>query len=578
MSKRITIIALVISLLGLVAEFMVFMTFSQDLNEIVWSGRSWISTISLSYFDMGLLEYRNFDTGMTMSYLNVTAYSLLLIGVIIYIKSNYREIRLIRFIISILLGSTLLVIFSQLIGPVFYREYLPDTDLWWWTTWTFALARNIGVTYIAYYVLVNIRKTDNPETVAVAEVVASGDKYQSAPRRRRFANRLIDIFICIFIFSPFVRMMAFLRPIEEAYGERFAIIIFLVMAQLVYYCFFEIMFQATSGKMLTETRVINEKGIIPTADTILKRTLSRFIPFEAFSFFGEIFTAEKWHDSISHTTVVNEVKTGVNGGRYLLILPAIVVVGLSSWFIHSEYEDYQHYTYRKKEHNEKVENFRKHLGNLSTSHLIKIEDIKDAYSDDVYLKIEEIDGEEIIAVLISHKKKYSNSLVEIESIYNLYKDNNSLPIVIFDREDLELAYTPEYDDYTAYKRNTRRLLDDEREFQIIEIDQLFGPSIHDRGTGSIGSGGLSVELLNYGWPADIVSVEALEGNIDLGDDLPLKAPTVNGSDYPSFRLNLENYERGERYKLKMVLRDSLEHTQTYIIEGQNLEKKVQRIL
>jgi hypothetical protein len=346
----------------------------------------------------------------------------------------------------------------------------------------------------------------------------------------------------------------------------------MIIARLIYYCFFEITLQASPAKMLTETRVISDDGDKPTPGAVIKRTLSRFIPFNALSFFGHA----GWHDTISYTQVVNEQRTGVSGSRYLLIFPGIFLVALGSYLIHEAYENHQSYLYRKNEHNEMVEHFRSNIANLTTSHVIKIEDVKDSYGDDIYLKIEEIDGENIVAAMIRRQHSYSKSLVEIEELYNYYKAGHSLLEIPLKRSDFEQAYTPDYDHYRANKLNTRPLLLDQREFRIVEIDRLFGPSIHDRGTGSVSSD-ISMALLNYGWPAEVVSLETLEGTVQWTNALPLEVPTVEGHDYPSFHIHCTNYQRGDKYKFKMVVKDSLDHTQTYIIEGHDLKKKITRL-
>jgi uncharacterized RDD family membrane protein YckC len=60
----------------------------------------------------------------------------------------------------------------------------------------------------------------------------------------------------------------------------------------------------TPGKWVFGTVVVNESGGKPSFGRVLKRTFSRFIPFEPFSFFGE----RGWHDSLSDTLVVRKRK------------------------------------------------------------------------------------------------------------------------------------------------------------------------------------------------------------------------------------------------------------------------------
>lgn len=71
-----------------------------------------------------------------------------------------------------------------------------------------------------------------------------------------------------------------------------------------YYVLFEYCFGKTPGKFITRTRVINIYGKKPAMDTLMIRTLSRFIPFEGFSCIG----GRGWHDKFSDTYVVDDAE------------------------------------------------------------------------------------------------------------------------------------------------------------------------------------------------------------------------------------------------------------------------------
>jgi len=57
------------------------------------------------------------------------------------------------------------------------------------------------------------------------------------------------------------------------------------------------------GKYITKTKVVLEDGSNPDSTDYLKRSFSRIIPFEAFSFLGS--EGRGWHDTISKTYVVD---------------------------------------------------------------------------------------------------------------------------------------------------------------------------------------------------------------------------------------------------------------------------------
>ncbi len=130
--------------------------------------------------------------------------------------------------------------------------------------------------------------------------------------RDRFFNCIIDfvfILVIIFFFTLFVVITGNIlqwdiyRMWEEIliklglFGTYFSF-------ATVYYFTFESLFGRTLGKMMTGSIVITEYGLKPDFMVIFKRTLCRFIPFDALSFLGE--SGRMWHDSLSRTYVVEK--------------------------------------------------------------------------------------------------------------------------------------------------------------------------------------------------------------------------------------------------------------------------------
>ena len=112
-------------------------------------------------------------------------------------------------------------------------------------------------------------------------------------QNKRFFNFLADS-ILIYITALFV---SYFFPIS---GFYFFIPFF-------YYFIFEITLNKTPAKFLTKTVVIKSKGGKLKYQDILLRTISRYIPFEAFTFLDNKFPVG-WHDKISGTIVISETK------------------------------------------------------------------------------------------------------------------------------------------------------------------------------------------------------------------------------------------------------------------------------
>lgn len=124
-----------------------------------------------------------------------------------------------------------------------------------------------------------------------------GDGLIDASRGTRFANLFID-----YLFSFVLLFIVGLVVQSEEWGGFIGYPI-----MIGYYVFFETTFGATPGKMITKTRVVRVDGGKPSFGQILGRTLSRFVPFEPFSFFSS--TSSGWHDRWSGTRVVRAGET-----------------------------------------------------------------------------------------------------------------------------------------------------------------------------------------------------------------------------------------------------------------------------
>ncbi len=132
----------------------------------------------------------------------------------------------------------------------------------------------------------------------------------TASAGQRFANYLIDMvfyLVFTFVFAFFLGIILsivapeFIASLDENnvvfnYSVAFASII-------LYYLLFEFILGRTPAKYFTGTKVVDVNGNVPNFQTVLLRTICRFIPFEAFSFLGD--DAIGWHDTLSKTRVVN---------------------------------------------------------------------------------------------------------------------------------------------------------------------------------------------------------------------------------------------------------------------------------
>jgi len=154
----------------------------------------------------------------------------------------------------------------------------------------------------------------HPEESGLADELNQYIQYTRASQGQRFVNWLIDNLLMRFGLSYLSGYvvgygMAKLFP-EYAYRVIYSQdksdliligIIIVIFNYLVYYTFCEKVFRGyTLGKLISGTRAIRDDGKELTFKDAILRTLSRIVPFEVFSGFGD----QPWHDSWTKTSVV----------------------------------------------------------------------------------------------------------------------------------------------------------------------------------------------------------------------------------------------------------------------------------
>ncbi len=125
---------------------------------------------------------------------------------------------------------------------------------------------------------------------------------------KRVANYIIDRifgYLTVFVIAATVGLvMGIVCPgsIESIPENSIFWYILSFMSFYLYFVVLEATTSRTLAKFITGTMVVTTDGEKPDFNTILLRSLCRFIPFEAFSFLGQ--SQNGWHDSLSKTRVI----------------------------------------------------------------------------------------------------------------------------------------------------------------------------------------------------------------------------------------------------------------------------------
>lgn len=137
-----------------------------------------------------------------------------------------------------------------------------------------------------------------------------------ASRMKRFLNLLIDTVFFYIIIVALTFIIGLMVTVMGADANNSVSV--LQLDQLIdhllkvlffvgffgYYITFEAWLSKTPGKMITNTKVVDNEGQKPGFTTIFWRSLSRIVPFDAFTFLRE--NPIGIHDRISKTMVVND--------------------------------------------------------------------------------------------------------------------------------------------------------------------------------------------------------------------------------------------------------------------------------
>ena len=134
--------------------------------------------------------------------------------------------------------------------------------------------------------------------------------FKTASAGKRFVNYIIDLIVFMilaFVFgmaSALVVLIIYPEAADtlEADFEKYNLVFSLVL-YLAYYTILESSSGRTIGKLITGTRVVDKHGKTPDFKAVFLRSLSRIVPFNAFSFLGT--EPRGWHDTWTDTWVID---------------------------------------------------------------------------------------------------------------------------------------------------------------------------------------------------------------------------------------------------------------------------------
>ncbi len=242
----------------------------------------------------------------------------LIAGILYYIKKSKTIIRILKLGIALIGFNSffyLLILAMQLFSKK-YQEYA-TTDL-----------ENITLPFIIISFLINFviifstiilfrklneekfksnRDTayENMEGTVFEDMEQKMAMYSESSVGQRFLNYIIDYLImlkAIFIISLYIVVVVFNDISYFDIHTKLVLYISSIITFFIYYFFMEKIYGVTIGKIITNTRVVQENGDYITWKQAFIRSFSRMVPFETIS----TFSGYPWHDKLSSTYVVKE--------------------------------------------------------------------------------------------------------------------------------------------------------------------------------------------------------------------------------------------------------------------------------
>jgi uncharacterized RDD family membrane protein YckC len=568
-------------ILGLCSELIALSEWAHlNLNGQIVSIIKFVSPrANLNYFDLDLAPQYVYYSGLKVNHLDLALYVSLLIGLIFYEVSKGREMRLVRFSFSILMLSKCLGVLGYFVSCILRFRYISEQNQWQYMGST--LANHLVWGCLAYYVLRSLSVNRMLDSVNDGIDQEKVSRHVPASKLQRLTHYILDPGLFVVTCSSFLWVVGsdVRWSITTPAGRLFALIISMLISAIIYYLFFEVLFGATPGKFFTETRVLSRNGRKPGLGTGLLRTAARCVPFEPFSFLGR--RGDGWHDRWSGTMVVQEKRTGVLARWYLLLFPLVALIWVAGYGGYEIIKERKNYYIQKARYESEVRSIEHVLSRLDKDYIIELTEINNTEPNQwQYLKVEDISDVKVSLSAMVALAYDRDELISFEIDKAFLSPENTFPVLEIDRKILPECITP---DFKNYKRNIRNgfafykeAFNDDREFEVTGTHRIFASDLYDQGSEGCDENTIYFELKNRGWPAELIAIDTIEGNLNWTVDLPLRFGNAKESN--SFvRIWADHRKPVKRYKFRLTVRDDEGHIQKYVMEGGCIDQYFRQI-
>jgi len=465
--------------------------------------------LNLVFIDSNLFSWESMECGISIHFLKLLFYILLLAGTVRYVKSGGGNTKFLLFFFTTLFIVKCTAVISGVIlllssFSVIYLVLAIPAVLW---------------SLISYNMVISF--TESRDSVSPTWI--------RAPKRARFIHLIVDILLGMFTCSSIVVILLgkYSRTIAQTIGEYNLGFLIVILSGLIYYFILEAVLGTTPGKALTNSKVVSANDGKPKTRDILIRTVSRYIPFEPIS---HISQSNNWHDKLSGTQVVQKqrdvsdhipaVSKVRSGKKWLWILLAVLTVVLST-VVYVKVKNYREYTTSKYLFDTRKEILLTYLNHLNESSMIQFRDNNypsDSSKLNYYFKVEQIDQDKMTCSYFINNKYHSIGHREIVEKYLDTETEIHTRVLDFNDIGKSLKSTPEvlFDDTMM----NFDLFSDGREFDIVKIFDMGSPVIDESGLG-YSDDEITFYMRNDGVETELISIRNLDSDLEWQTKLPL---------------------------------------------------------
>lgn len=556
--------SLIISILGIILSFRTF-TILQNSRGFISPERKFVE---LNWIFKPFTLFIGTTRG-AFDLWELFLLAILLAGSIMFLLKKGKETRLIAFVFSVIFISNIVGFLNMLYFFFYIRGKLEDARYNKTAMVYLYPLMNVVYIFLSYTILTSIKKIKVLDVKQTEQSTTITD----TPKWQRFFHYLIDTFIMLLVFCPlFLRLFDTALVKNQFFREKLnnesIWLLLVIILRFIYYPLFEILFNSTPAKFLTESRVIDDVAEKPSAGVIFKRTLFRSIPFNAVSFFWKT----GWHDSLSYTHVVKEKRTGFKT-VYLLIILAVLIPYVYLYYFGTELiSDFKTSKINDRTIEYNSEFSKNSVENINKNQVFVIQPGGSSVYTTMALKVEDVKGDDVVCKVLVKKDSYEITYYDLEKLYAEQKDSAST--YTFKKKDFVEAVPKNRMENDDAKRNGTYFFDKYGKYEISGIYTMNSPFIKEgevKPDNSLDNNSQisKIYFKNLGKSGKIVSIKNIDGGVIWKDKFPI---SIKGSDHytDEILVTTGNLKGKDEFIADMTILDSLKNEQKYRIEFQQV--------